>query len=116
MHEVLAHYRAIHAAARHQATALVAGDIDRFLELLEERDALLARAEALGLPENAAERAEAEALLRAILDLDAANADALAAALNTAREGLAALREGARAIRSYRAVVERAASFIDRDG
>jgi hypothetical protein len=116
MHQALAHYRALHAAALRQAEALAAGQVDRFLDLLRERDHLLAQMDAADLPDDPAQRAEAQAILRAVLDLDAANAALLSRALGAAREEIGTLRDGQRAMRSYRAGLERAARFLDREG
>ncbi|MBI4504733.1 MAG: flagellar protein FliT [Chloroflexi bacterium] len=116
MHAALGHYRALHNAARRQAEALDAGEFDRFLAILDEREALLALIDTAGLPSEQRERQETETLARAILQTDEANATRLRQALEAAQQELGALRGGQRLMQSYRSSAERPARFIDHSG
>lgn len=116
MHPAISLYRALYAAARQQAQALAKGDLDRFFELMGERETLLERVEDAGPPSDEPERQRAAALVRQILRLDEANADLLRQLLDSAQRELDTVRSGQRVVRSYRPAVDREARFIDRGG
>lgn len=107
-------YRALHAYAQRMTAAIDASDVEAYLRLLEERERLLAQVDRLAPPDDEDARAEARALLEAVLQIDADNATKLRGALEAAQQELGTMRGGRRAMHSYQAIVEREARFIDR--
>lgn len=127
--------RQIHELARAQREALEHDNLDRFQQILDEREELIARLRALsatldeaeaggGLPENViafprASDASAEdglaidTVIRGILEHDRHNETVLAEKMDEIRQALPALTAGHRAAAGYR-VVSTAPSFIDR--
>ena len=127
--------RQIHELASAQREALEHDDLDRFQQILDEREELIERlrvldatldeAEAGGeLPENViafprASDASAEdglaidTVIRGILEHDRHNETVLAEKMDEIRQALPALTAGHRAAAGYR-VVSTAPSFIDR--
>lgn len=117
------------ALARQQHAALEHDDFDHFDALLEERESLLQRLEALDargtMPSNvvpfpipahvAADDAVAvDAMIRGILDQDRRNEALLAARMNEIRKELPALAAGQRAANAYRVAPAPGMAFIDR--
>ena len=127
--------RQIHELARAQREALEHDNLDRFQDILDQREELIARLRVLnatsdeaaaggGLPENViafprASGASAEnglaidTVIRGILEHDRHNESVLAEKMDEIRQALPALTAGHRAAAGYR-VVSAATSFIDR--
>ncbi len=127
--------RQIHELARVQREALELDNLDRFQQILDEREELISQLRVLsatideseasgGLPENViafprASDASAEdglaidTVIRGILEHDRHNETVLAEKMDEIREALPALTAGHRATAGYR-VVSTTPSFIDR--
>jgi succinate dehydrogenase flavin-adding protein (antitoxin of CptAB toxin-antitoxin module) len=105
--------RAILTIAREQAEALSADAIDRFGELLEQRDTLLARLAAAPIPTDEP-AALLERISRDILDQDHRNQATLAEQLRNVRAELPVLAAGNRANRAYGAAITDGPAYVDR--
>ena len=109
--------RAVLALTQQQTAALAAEAIDRFDQLLEEREALIGQ---LGTGSNSVESlSEAEAIVmentaREIIDQDRRNHAALGERLHQIRTELPILTAGNRATDAYRTTPEASAAYVDR--
>lgn len=94
-------YEAIRRTAEAQRSAVVADDLDRFYDLLMEREKLLDKAETVQQELDPADRARAGAVVREILRVDQETERILNGRIDEARTELSDVAVGRQALSAY---------------
>ena len=94
-------YEAIRRTAEQQHRAVAADDLDRFYDLLQERERLLEKAEQVGQPLGDGDRRRAGEVVADILRLDQATERLLSGKIEQVRGELGGMAIGRRAVAAY---------------
>ncbi len=94
-------YDAIRRTAEAQLSAVISDDLEHFYELLEERERLLEKTEAVKQNLDGEDRVRANDVVREILRIDQETEEILMERINEARAELSTLAVGGRALKAY---------------
>ena len=99
-------YEAIRRTAEAQLSAVLSDDLEHFYELLEERERLLEKTEAVQQKLSGTDRDRANDVVREILRIDQETEDLLMDRINEARGELTTIAVGGRALKAYGSATE----------